>query len=167
MLTYAIKHYYYSLDGNILIGTTTTGVPVKYTRPSELEFDPIPFTYDQTDPANPVLKYVGSRFVYTLRGERAGRVLSFLKPSGALFAGHTLSAFVQTQDGLSNLDIISANQSGGFWHTDLAANKPSLLDKGDTQPRTSPRSTPAKPSTRPSRRRSPPTLLRRSISPCM
>ncbi len=125
-------NYYYSLDGNILIGTTTTKVPVTYTRPSELEFEPIPFTYDQTDPANPVLKYDGAGFVYTLRGERPGRVLTFLKPSGALFAGHTLSAFVQTQDGLSNLDVINANQSGGFWHTDLAANKPSLLDKGDT-----------------------------------
>ena len=46
-------NYDFSLDGNLVQGTTSTEVPVSYTRPSELSYTPIPFIYDATDPANP------------------------------------------------------------------------------------------------------------------
>src|ERR1019366_5838279 len=77
--------YDYTLDGDILQGTTVTKVPVTYTRPPELEFDPLKFTYDQTDPANPVLTYDGGGFAYRVRSERSGKVLNLLKASGLPF----------------------------------------------------------------------------------
>ena len=69
--------YDYTLDGAILQGTTVTNVPVSYTRPPEIQYDPITFTYDQTDPAKPVLTYDGGSFVYVIRSNvRAGSSIS-------------------------------------------------------------------------------------------
>jgi hypothetical protein len=126
-------NYDYTLDGQILQGTTVTKVPVKYVRPSELEYTSINFTYDAlTDPANPVLTYDGGSFLYTLTSERSGKTLNLLKPAGGIFNGHALSAFVQTQTGTTSLNVINANQGNAFWHTDFAPPKQSLLDHGDT-----------------------------------
>ena len=124
-------NYDFSLDGNLLQGTTSTEVPVSYTRPSELSYDPIPFIYDATDPANPVLKYGGSSFVYSVKSQRS-QVLNLLKPSGPLFGGHNLVAFTASLSATTSLDQINANQGNVFWHTDFSSLKQSLLGVGDT-----------------------------------
>ena len=124
-------NYDFSLDGNLLQGTTSTEVPVSYTRPSELSYDPIPFIYDATDPANPVLKYGGGSFVYSVKSQRS-QVLNLLKPSGPLFGGHNLVAFTATLSATTSLDQINANQGNVFWHTDFSSLKQSLLGVGDT-----------------------------------
>src|ERR1019366_889830 len=112
--------YDYTLDGDILQGTTVTKVPVTYIRPPELSYTPIPFTYDQTDPTNPVLSYAGTGFVYTVTSERPGYPLNLVKPSGSLFGGHNLAAFLQTNGGTTSLDVLNANQANSFWHADFS-----------------------------------------------
>ena len=123
-------NYDFSLDGNLVSGTTTTNVPVSYTQPKELSYQPIQFTYDLTDPTKPVLTYDGS-FVYTVTSER-NQLFNFLAPAGPLFGGHNLVAFTATQDATSALDLMNANQANVFWHTDFSSLKQSLLASGDT-----------------------------------
>jgi Concanavalin A-like lectin/glucanases superfamily/HpiC1 cyclase/MBG domain/Bacterial Ig-like domain/Cep192 domain 4/WD40-like Beta Propeller Repeat len=124
-------NYDFSLDGNLLQGTTTTDVPVSYTRPSDLSYVPIQFIYDETGPTNPVLEYENGSFVYTVTSERTEQ-LNLLSPSGAPFGGDNLVAFTATQGATSSLDVISANQSNAFWHTSFSSLKQSLLGTGDT-----------------------------------
>jgi uncharacterized repeat protein (TIGR01451 family) len=125
-------NYDFSLDGQVMEGTTVTKVPVNYVRPDELSYQPIPFIYDKrTDPANPVLKYDAGSFVYTV-GSNRNQTFNLLKPPGPLFNGHNLVAFTDTQGGASNLDVINANQANVFWRTDFSSIKQSLLGSGDT-----------------------------------
>ncbi|HEY3840396.1 MAG TPA: LamG-like jellyroll fold domain-containing protein, partial [Bryobacteraceae bacterium] len=94
-------NYDYSLQGQVLQGTTTTNVPVSYIRPSELQYDPIPFVYDKkTDPANPVLRYDAGGYLYTVKSNR-NIPINLLQPAGVPFNGNNLVAFVQTQAGAS------------------------------------------------------------------
>lgn len=125
-------NYDFSLDGNLQQGTTTTNVPVSYTRPTDLSYQPINFIYDETNlDGPPTLIYAGASFVYAINSERA-QVLNLLNPSGPAFAGHSLVAFTAAQGATSSLDAINANQGNVFWHTDFSNSKQSLLGVGDT-----------------------------------
>lgn len=124
-------NYEFSLDGNLVQGTTTTDVPVSYTRPSDLSYTPVQFIYDETDPSNPTLTYGDGSFVYTVTSERTEQ-FNLMAPSGPPFNGENLVAFTATQGATSSLDVINANQSTAFWHTDFSALKQSLLGTGDS-----------------------------------
>ena len=64
-------NYQFALDGNLLQGTTTTNVPVSYTRPSDLSYLPIQFVYDESGLNGPAtLDYLGTGFVYTVTSNR-------------------------------------------------------------------------------------------------
>jgi sugar lactone lactonase YvrE len=124
-------NYDFSLDGQVLQGTTTTIVPVSYTRPSELTYRSISFIYDKkTDPANPVLVYDGAGYVYDVKSNRAP-VFTLQKPLGAPFDGRNLVAFTETQGGTTIPEVINVNQSNAFWHGDFDSLKQSLLGIGD------------------------------------
>jgi RHS repeat-associated protein/uncharacterized repeat protein (TIGR01451 family) len=125
-------NYDYSLDGQVLQGTTTTNVPVAYITPGDFSALPVQFVYDElTDPKNPVLKFDGPSFVYNLTSNRSVR-FDLAKPSAVPFSGHNLVAFTNTQGGATMADIINNNQANAFWHTDFSAAKQSLLNKGDS-----------------------------------
>jgi uncharacterized repeat protein (TIGR01451 family) len=124
-------NYDFSLDGNLTQGTTTTGVPVSYTRPDDLYAAPISFLYDETDPANPVLNFAGTSFVYPVRSERS-QTLSLFQPTTGNFGGHNLVAFTGVQGATSSLDVINQNQSTVFWHGDFDPQKQLLIGVGDT-----------------------------------
>ncbi len=125
-------NYDFSLSGQVLQGTTTTNVPVTYTRPSDLTFSPIAFTYDmKTDPANPVLIYNGNGYVYDIKSNRVPGV-ALQKPAGAPFNGHNVVAFTETQGGTAVLDVINGNQGNAFWHGDFDSLKQSLTGLGDS-----------------------------------
>jgi len=125
-------NYDFSLSGQVLQGTTTTNVPVTYTRPSDLTFSPIAFTYDmKTDPANPVLIYNGNGYVYDIKSNRVPG-FALQKPAGAPFNGHNLVAFTETQGGTTILDVINGNQGNAFWHGDFDSLKQSLTGLGDS-----------------------------------
>ena len=109
--------YDFSLDGQLLPGTTTTKVPVSYVRPDELSYDSVPFIYDlRTDPANPVLRYDAGSFVYRVKNNR-DQTINLPKPGAPIFNGHNLVAFTDTQGGSTSLAAIAANASNAFWRT--------------------------------------------------
>ena len=123
-------NYDFSLDGQVLNGTTTTNVPVSYSRPSDLTYNPISFIYDKrTDPLNPVLKYDGTSCSYPVKSNR-NVALSFLKPAAAPFGGRNMVGFVATQGGANLLDAINLNQGNAFWRADLT--KQTLIGSGDS-----------------------------------
>jgi len=124
-------NYDFSLDGQLLVGTTTTKVPVSYLRPDDLSFAAIQYTYDKrTDPANPILRYEeGTSFLKTVRSNRP-LTLDFLRP-GPPFNGRNLVAFTDTVGGTSSLAVINANASRAFWRGDLNAAKQTLVGVGD------------------------------------
>ena len=124
-------NFEFSLDGNLNQGTTTTNVPVSYTRPTDLSYTPIQFVYDETNPSGPTLEYQGGSFVYTVTSERPDQ-FNFLSPSGSPFGGDNIVAFTGMQGATTPLDEINANQSKAFWHGNFSSLKQSLLGQGDT-----------------------------------
>ncbi len=125
-------NYDFTLDGQLLQGTTITKVPVSYTRPSDLTYSPISFIYDKkTDPANPVLKYDGDGFVYSVKSNRTPS-FTLQKPTGVPFNGHNLVAITENQGGTSTTDVVNVNQSSAFWHGNFSSLKQSLVGNGDT-----------------------------------
>src|SRR6185503_11809971 len=114
-------NYDFSLDGHVLEGTTTTKVPVQYTRPDDLSTPSIAFTYDKrTDPTHPVLEYDGTGYLYGVRNNR-GIAVDLLKSSASGFNGRNLVAFTAAQGAATSLDVIAANQANVFWRTDFNA----------------------------------------------
>ena len=124
-------NYDYSMNGQVLQGTTTTNVPVSYIQPAELAYAPIQFTYDERDPLNPTLQYTAGSFVNSVKSNR-GVTLDMLQPPPAPFNGHNLVAFTQTQAGADDLGTININQANSFWHTDFDNAKQSLLVEGSS-----------------------------------
>lgn len=123
--------YGFSLDGNLLQGTTTTNVPVSYARPTDLSYMEIDCIYDESNLSGPPsLNYLGGSFVYNVTSNRPER-FNILRPGGA-FNGHNLVAFTATQGTNTPLGTISANAANVFWHSDFSSLKQSLLGNGDT-----------------------------------
>ncbi len=121
-------NYDYSLDGQVLEGTTVTKVRIDYTRPSELAFTPIEFVYDlRNDPDHPVLKYNAGSYVYRVKSNRAVSI-DFFKPAASPFAGRNLVAFTALQPAATALELINTNPP--FWKTDFTKQR--LEGSGDT-----------------------------------